>query len=268
MIAILRLLPGLLLLATCLGVAPVAGGARELDVATLLTASTRGPSAQDEAGAIAELNDALVRELCRRIAMRCIVTPLPFAEILPGVETGRFQIGAGNVLRTPEREGRVRFSRLLWRSSSRLVATQKGIDRLRLPEDDWRLDRLPAGSRVAAERGTQQHRHLLRIAAATLLQPVAVDTVGDAVQALQQGRADAALMPVRSAYFALQRQTGGNLRFVGPALTDDGLGGTVHLIFPNGEEALARDVDAALEAMRNDGSFMRIVRRHLPYLSD
>lgn len=242
--------------------------ARELKVATVRIAPGTEEAASNEAHAIAELNEALMRELCRRLTARCITQAVPFADILPGVETGRFQIAAGNVLRTPEREQRVLFSRTLWRSSSRLVADQQVVNRLRLPDDEVRLAALPAGTRVAAERGTQQFRHLARIAGSLGLTIVESDTVGSAMQALQQNRADFALMPVRSAYFLLARQSGGSYRFVGSPLTEDGLGGTVHLILPKGEAALARELDAALDAMRADGSFQRIIRRYLPYMTD
>lgn len=246
-----------------------AAAARELKVATVLIAPGKDEAASNEVSAIAELNDTLMREVCRRLTVRCVTQAIPFAEILPGVESGRFQIAAGNVLRTPEREQQVLFSRMLWRSSSRLVASQAVIDRLPLPaEDVLRLASLPSGTRVAVERGTQQHRHLTRVAASHSLVTVENDTVGDAMQALQQNRADIALMPVRSAYFLLARQSAGNYRFFGPPLTEDGLGGTVHLVLPKSEAALARELDAALDAMRADGSFQRIIRRYLPYMTD
>jgi ABC-type amino acid transport substrate-binding protein len=246
-----------------------ATGTRELQVATLRMAATENtPSGNVESDAIADLNDALTREVCRRLAVRCNQQPMPFAEIIPGVESGRFQLGVGNVLRTPEREERVLFSNMLWRSSSRLVGTPQSIRKHR-PEgsSELRLESL-RNVRIAVERGTQQQRYVSRVAADNRLAVVETSTVKDALQQLLDGRADFALMPIRSAYFLMLQQPAGAADFAGPALTEQGLGGTVHMILPKGEQALRSEVDAALDAMRRDGTFQRIIRRYMPFLAD
>lgn len=262
-----RLLLCLAALAVLLPTAATAA-ARELRVATLLTTPAGNKAESSEADAIAELNEALVRELCRRLTMRCQLQPLPFAEIIPGVEAGRFQLGAGNVIRSPDREARVLFSRTLWRASSRLVGTPAAIRRHR-PAGGGEV-RLAAlrGVRVAVVRGSQQHQFLLRQAAAQQLTLAETATIGDSLRALRDGQADFALMPVRGAYFLLAQQASGSVEFVGPPLTDGGLGGTVHLILPKAEDALRHEVDGALDAMRSDGTFQRILRRHMPFLAD
>lgn len=249
---------------------PAQAATRELKIATLLLApeADTGKPADGEANAVVELNDALARELCRRLAARCSQHPLPFADIIPGVEAGNFQIGVGNVLRTPERESHVLFSHPLWRSSSRLVGKPAGIARHR-PSDgsELRLQTLHA-VRVAVVRGTQQQRYLNRLAPAQKLTLVETATVGESLRTLLDDRADFALMPIRSAYFLLAAQSPGTLSFAGPALTAEGLGGTVHLILPKSEKTLCREVDAALDAMRSDGTFHRIIRRYMPFLAD
>lgn len=262
----------LLLLAALLPAAAAAVTApRALNVAMLRTAAAADgqPPANGESGAIAELNDALARELCQRLAARCRRQLLPFAEIIPGVESGRYQLGVGNVLRTPERERRVLFSRPLWRSSSRLVGTPAAVRRQRpAGGSDGLLPQTLRAERVAVQRGTQQHSHMLRLAPARELTLIEAATSGEALRALLDGRADFALLPMRSAYFLLAELAPGSVEFAGPALAGDGLGGSVHLILPKGEDALRRQVDAALDAMRGDGTFQRIVRRHLPFLAD
>lgn len=263
----LRRLLCLILLAT-LAPAAATAAARELRVATLLTAPAGDRPDGREASATAELNDALTRELCRRLLARCRLQPLPFAEIIPGVEAGRFQLGVGNVMRSPEREARVLFSRTLWRASSRLVGTPAAIRRHR-PADGGELHvQALHGMRIAAVRGSLQHQFLARRAPAQQLAIEEAATIDDALRALLDGRADFALLPVRGAYFLLAQQAPGSVEFVGPPLTEDGLGGTVHLILPKAEEALRREVDRALDAMRNDGSFQRIVRSRMPFLAD
>ena len=233
---------------------------QELQVATLRTGDE--PDVR-EGKTLSELNDALAREICRRLAVRCTLRPLPFAEIIPGVESGRFRIGVGNVLHTPDRADRVLFSQPLWRSSSRLVGSAAAIRKF---GGEARLSEL-RGVTIAVARGSQQQRHLLEIAEAQQLRLVETSSGEASMIALRQGRADFSLMPVRSAYFLL-RDSRGEAGFVGPALVDHGLGGTVHVILPKSDSSLRREVDAALDAMRADGTFQRILRRYMPFLAD
>lgn len=257
-LALLALLPGFPQAAP-----PPAPTARELRVATLPPTT---PNASDsESSSVTALNDALTREICQRLAVRCEVTRMPFAEVIPGVESGRYQLGVANVLRTPEREQRVLFTQMLWRSSSRLVARPQTVERHGGPA--LQLSQL-SGVTIAAERGTQQHRYLTRISEKQNLKLLETTAVGDAMRATLDGRADFALMPIRSAYFLLQQQSPGEITFAGQAMVQDGLGGTVHMILPKGSDALRQEVDAVIDAMRRDGTFQRILRRHMPFLAD
>jgi ABC-type amino acid transport substrate-binding protein len=243
--------------------------ARELRVATLLTATTQTQrGSKGKTDAIAELNEALAREVCRRLAARCTLQSLPFPEIISGVIAENFQLGVGNVLRTPERETSLLFSQTLWRSSSRLVGTPQAIRQYRQGKDaEINLSAL-RNARVAVERGTQQHRYVSALAPERQLVIVEAATIENTLQQLLDGHADFALMPMRSAYFLLAKQPANTVNFTGPALTEQGLGGTVHIILPKTATRLLAEVDIALDAMRADGTFQRIIRRYMPFLAD
>lgn len=257
-------------LALCLAVQGSAiAAAREVRVAVVLSPPIAGTaSGNEEATAIADLNEALTREVCLRAAIRCSLHPLPFAEIIPGVESGHYQIAMGNVLRTPEREHRVRFSSMLWRSSSRLIGTP-GAVKSQVPPDAAMLHvEALRNTRVAAVRGSQQLRYLQSLPPANGLRIIETDTVNESFEAVRSGRADFALEPMRSVYFQLAAAGRDDIRVIGPSMTEHGLGGTVHIILPKAEAELASAVDAALAAMRSDGTFQRILRRHMPFLAD
>lgn len=245
----------------CLAFVPAAcAEAREIQVAMLRFSATE----KGEASALAELNEEIARELCRRLALRCVLTALPFAEIIPGVASGRYQLGVGNVLRTSEREAQVLFSQTLWRSSSRLVGTATAVRK-------YGRDAVPAslhGARIAVTRGSQQHRYLQAIADKAKLTLVETSDSEESLALMRAGRADFSLMPMRNAYFLLTEAPSGQFELVGPGLIDDGLGGTVHMILSPNETRLRSDVDATLDTMRRDGSLQRIVRRYMPILAD
>ena len=211
------------------------------------------------------VSDDIAREICRRINARCTLHYVAIAEILPGVESRRFDIGFGTFLRSPEREQRVAFSDAIWHSSSRLVAapaTAKAFA-ARLGQAVT-LDNL-RDARVAAVAGSQQHAFIAGIASDRGLTAIATPAAVSAISALRDDSADFALLPVLVAYTLLSRDTAQQLEFVGPAVADRGLGGSVHIALPKQNEALRHSVNRAIAAIRADGSFQRIARQYFPF---
>lgn len=212
--------------------------------------------------------DELARETCRRINARCHFSDVPFAEILPGIESGRFDLGFGNVLRTPDREKRVAFSDPIWRSSSRLVgapATARTFAKqLGQPV---RIDTL-RDARVAATAGSRQQDYLERVAGERKLSVLAAETPADAIDMLRDNRADFALLPIRAAYSLISRDEPTRFEFVGPAVADHGLGDTTHIVLHKQNQRLRLAVNQAIGEIRADGTFQRIMQRHFPISLD
>lgn len=212
-------------------------------------------------------NEELAREICRRISVRCVLENRFFAEILPGVEAGRLDLGFGNYLRTPERELRVAFSDPIWNSSSRLLGTVDGNRRLARSGQPIRLDHLH-GVRVTAVDGTQQAVYLDSIATAQRLTVLRGKSLREVIGLLRDGKADFCLVPMLTAYDILQDDASGRFEFVGPAMVDRGLGGSVHIVLAKNKDALRRAVNQAIAAMRADGSYHRLLHRHFPFNLD
>lgn len=252
-----RLLACLTLLAAL--VAPALG--EDLHIALGIQDATPAAGKRGDTGGLAAFNEELARDICRRIAARCTTSNVLFSEILPGIENGRFDLGFGNYLRTPEREQRVAFSAAIWRSSSRLVARSGSA------AADTELATLRR-ARLAVLAETQQHAYLRRVAAERQLEVLTARTLAETFALLRDGQADFALLPMLSAYAMLVREPAGGFEFVGAPVTDDGLGGSVHIALPKGREALRLAVDRAIAAMRADGTYPRVVRRHFPFNVD
>lgn len=219
-------------------------------------------------GGLAGFNEALAREICRRAAARCAFSSLEFKTILDGVAQGDYQLGFGNFLRTPEREQRVGFSAPVWRSSSRLIGTPAAAKRF-APDagGEVQLDRL-AGARVITISGTAQYRYLQSHAAARGLSIVEMSVLQDAPARLLAGEADFLLVPALSGYALIANLPDGKLQFVGPAVAEHGLGGTVHIALPKGDTSIQKAVDQAIAAIRADGTYQRIVRQFFPFSLD
>jgi len=212
--------------------------------------------------------DELARETCRRIKARCHFSYVPFAKILPGIESGRFDLGFGNVLRTPNREKRVAFSDPIWRSSSRLVgapATALAFaERLGKPV---RIDTL-RDARVAATAGSRQQDYLVGVAEERRLTVLAAATPAETIDMLRDNRADFALLPIRAGYSQISREDPARFEFVGPAVADHGLGDSTHIVLHKQDQTLRLAVNRAIAEIRADGTFQRIMQRHFPISLD
>ena len=214
---------------------------------------------------LADFNLALAREACRCMAARCVFWYPDFAEIIPGIESKRFQLGFGSYLRTPEREARVAFSDSLWRSSSRLLAFAPVAARFApSPAGEITVQTL-RNARVVSITSSQQHAYLQRLARAQGLEVLGAATMRDCLAALRQEQADFALLTVLGAYLALDPAASNTPTFVGPALVDHDLGGSVHIALPRDDEKLRRAVNKALAEMRRDGSYQRLWRQRFPF---
>jgi len=245
--------------------------AHALELRVALGVQDQAPKAAGKSGATGGLvafNEDLAREICRRMNAHCSFTYGIFPSILPDVEAQRADLGFGNFLRTPERERRVDFSDSIWRSSSRLLATVATARRYAdHPDGEMTLDKL-RGVRVAAIADTQQAIYLRSVAAEQQLSLIEAKTMADTMRLLRDGKADFALLTMLSAFVMLNQEAPGTFEFVGPAIAERGLGGTVHIALSKGNATLRPAVNRAIAAIRADGTWLRIVRRHFPFNLD
>ena len=223
------------------------------------------PVASSRETLLADFNLALARELCRRLHTRCRFSYPDFAEIIPGIENQRYQLGFGSYLRTPERDARVAFSRPLWRSSSRLLAFSTVATRFAAAAGaELTLETL-RDARVTTIIGSQQHAYLQRVAPTQGLQISGRATLRECLDALNAEQADFALLPVLGAYLVLDPTAVPAPAFIGPGIVDHGLGGNVHIALPRDDHGLLEAVNVALDGMSRDGSYPRLWRRYFPF---
>lgn len=241
--------------------------ARELRIA-LGVADARALHGAGQTGGLAAFNEDLAREICRRMSARCTTVNIVFADILPGIEAGAFELGFGNYLRTPEREKRVAFSDKIWRSSSRLVARSATARRFAATlGPDVALASL-RDARLAVVADTQQQAYLQGLPGERGLSVVPARTMDETLGLVRDGKADFCLLPMLSAYAMLSREAAGEFEFVGPPQTEGGLGGSVHIALPKADAALRQAVNLGIASLRADGTYHRIVRRHFPFSLD
>jgi ABC-type amino acid transport substrate-binding protein len=209
---------------------------------------------RDENGKLKGFNVDLVQALCQRLQRECRLDVLRFPDVLPSVNAGRHDLGVANTLRTPEREKLVRFTRVIWRSTSSLIGLRELGGAL--------MPTLLAREQTCAIAGSRQIGWLIERSGK---QPLAATSNGELLDLLSRQRCQLALMPTQQALSFLQGKEGQRFAYIGTPLDEEGLGGDVHIALRPGNDNLKTEIDAALDSLIRDGTHERLSRSHFPY---
>lgn len=209
----------------------------------------------DEKGDLTGFSVAIAKELCKVLTADCILTPVPFAEFVPGVAEGRFDFAVANVLRTAEREKRVDFTDHYWRSSSSFVG-KPGVVAQVSPA-------ALAGKHIAVQTGSQQERYLRKTYDGIAVID-AYPTNVDRNTALIEGRAQLMLGSTISHFAFLTTTDGQGFELIGEPMYEQGLGGEVGLPIRKGRDDLRRRLNGAIATIVRDGTYSRINNQYFP----
>ncbi|WP_168735187.1 substrate-binding periplasmic protein [Pseudothauera rhizosphaerae] len=247
------LLGRVLLLSLLLGTAPA--GAEELRV--VLTPRSVPFSYLDANGELTGFNVDVARAICAQLGRTCRLETAAFADIIPAVAAGRYDLGAANFLRTPEREREVAFTVPFWRSASVFVG-KAGRPMKTVGE-------LLGEAQVCAVAGSAQQRYLSGQAGEHAANVRMLPTGQDLLEGLASGACQVALLPAMQALPFIKTPQGAGLAFLGTPLREHGLGGSVHMVVRRGDDALRTAVDHALHDLIASGEHERLARRYFPF---
>jgi polar amino acid transport system substrate-binding protein len=189
-----------------------------------------------------------VREIGRRLNFRPEFREISWESMVEGVATGQFDMAANGITVTPERARVVDYSTSYTQLRQRLL--------VRLREGRFRsLAEFAgtAGARLGAQKGNTNYTRAEELVGRSRI--VAYDGFGELVQALISGDLDAVIIDDIGG----QGYVGANaerLRLLDGALASQDLA----MIFTRGQ-SLRTAVDAALAAMRADGTLGRLNAR-------
>ena len=203
----------------------------------------------NERGELTGFSVDIARALCRAMGSECRFVTATFADFLPGVMEKRFDFVVANVLRTPEREKMVDFTKRFWRSSSMFVG-KPGVAR------DISAGSLK-GKVVGVQKGAVQERYL-RERYANVVSVLAYSTNAERNAALVGGNVDLIFGSTVSHFAFLSTAEGAGFDFVGGPIDGQGLGGEVAIPLAKGRDDLRKRLNVAIDAILNDGTFSRI----------
>ena len=209
----------------------------------------------DEKGELTGFSVAIAKELCKVLKAECTLTPVPFAEFVPGVAGGRFDFAVANVLRTAEREKLVDFTMHYWRSSSSFVGKPGVVTEIS-----------PAaltGKHIAVQTGAMQERYLRKTYdGIAIIDAYPTNTERNA--ALIDGRAELMLGSTISHFAFLTTNEGQGFELIGDPMFEQGLGGEVGLPIRKGRDDLRQRLNDAIAAIVRDGTYSRINNQYFP----
>jgi len=206
------------------------------------------------------LHVSVARAVCDHMDVECAFAVTAADRLLDGLETGAVDMVAADLAITLDRAAHVRFLHPHARTASLLVGRAGSWPE---PATTGPL-KAPAAAELAGRvlvsaSGTDQARTLSEMVppGATL---ALAQTPRDCIAALQQGEADAALLPLALALDALAGPNGADLIALGPPQTQGLAGGPVALAVATGDGGLATAANAALTALDRNGTLRALAR--------
>jgi glutamine transport system substrate-binding protein len=239
------LLPFALLLA----LAPSAGAAHK----PVLNAAT-DPSfvpfemLDRDSGRMVGFDMDILREVARRAGFDYHLRTMSFNGIIPALQTGSVDLAIAGITITARRARVVDFSRPYYDSGLRILVaadddTIHDIDDLR-------------GKRVACKIGSTSYDFLHKRLAGGSARIVPYPGTADMYLALMSGSVDAVLYDAPNVSYFAKTRGGGRVKTVGPLYAGQQYGIALVKNSP-----WRKAIDAALKAMRADGSYARIHAR-------
>lgn len=194
--------------------------------------------------------------VCERIKAECTLVQQEWDGMIPALAARKFDMIVASMTITDERKRAVDFSDPYYDVPSRFVA-RAGAFRDHTPADF-------KGRKIIVLRNSPRAKYLAeRYKDSPLLQ---VNKETDVYLELVAGRGDVGFgSSVVSSEAFLKKPEGRGFAQVGATVRLDGGAGGVGIAFRKGEDALREKVNAALRAIRADGTYKRMADRYFDF---
>jgi ABC-type amino acid transport substrate-binding protein len=182
-----------------------------------------------------------------------------FDGIIPALQGRKFEAILSAMSITPKRETQVAFSTPLFNTPSRLIGRQ-GAD-IRPNVESLK------GRRVGVAQGSTQEAYAKAYWAPSGIEVVSYGNQEQVYTDLRSGRIDATLTDMISGSEGfLKTAQGTGYAFLGEPVTDARtLGKGAAIGFREDDAALREKIDAAIEAMKKDGTYLKIRQRYFDF---
>ncbi|WP_100398156.1 transporter substrate-binding domain-containing protein [Bacillus sp. FJAT-44742] len=201
-----------------------------------------------EDGELVGFDIDLINAIADEAGFEIEIEQMEFSGIVAAIPSERFDMGIAGMTITEEREENIDFSQPYY-DAGLVLAVKDGSDIQSIDDVD--------GLTVATRVGSTSEDYLNENTEANI---EAFPEIPEAYQAVLTERADAVLYDLPNVQYYAETETGGELQIVGDTLTGEQYG----IAFPKGSE-LVDEVDAAIDALKEDGTFGDIYEKWFGY---
>lgn len=205
-------------------------------------------SYRDDKGELTGFNVEISREICATLRSRCTLVPVNIDTLIDIVAKGDADFAVAGMVASPERRGRVLFSKPYFQSFSVFLA-RSGME----PGQ--------AGAKVAVIKGSAQAAFVEKSGWSA----VTVSTQAELAPVLRSGAAQASILPMASAVALIREPSVASLQLKSRVLHDPLLSGTLHMPIHPGRPDLVPAIDAAIDVLKRDGRYDQINSRFIPF---
>ncbi|MFZ2974590.1 MAG: transporter substrate-binding domain-containing protein [Ferribacterium limneticum] len=238
------------LLCCALPVAPGSGAlaADEPALRVLVLENAPPMSFRDEFGHLTGFSVEIARAVCSEMRVNCAFDVVSQSALLPAMSQGKADIAAVGLLETAERRARILFAKPYYRSMSLWLA-QPGVT----PGQ--------AGVKVAVVGGSAQDAYGRKQG----WDMHAVTTHGELGEPLLSGKAQAVLVPMITAINLQKTEAFRKLGLTTTVIQAPELSGDASFGISPFRPELLKEINAALDRIKRNGTYDRINSRFLPF---
>jgi arginine/ornithine transport system substrate-binding protein len=216
-------------------------------------------STVDKKGKLSGFDIDMADEICKRIKAKCTKVQVGWADILDVVNKRKADMVVASTSITDGRRRRgITFSERYYHTPA-MFLRRKGED----VEGVWTSLR----GKTIGVQATTTHDQFVTTEFTEVATIKRYKTLPEMVQALVNKKVDVILADAWSLQqTAIKGKNGKNLEFTGPPYTDRRwFGEGIGVILPPNDPDLKTQVDGAIVAMRNDGTYMTIAKKYFTF---
>jgi arginine/ornithine transport system substrate-binding protein len=207
-------------------------------------------------GKLAGFDIDIAQAVCARIGAECVLVQQEWDGMMPALAARKFDMIVASMTISEERKKAADFSDPYYDVPSRWVAKAGAF-----------ANHEPAtlkGRRIAVLRNSPRALHVAKLYPQSPV--LLVNRESDVYLELAAGRADIGFgSSVVSSEAFLKRPEGKGFAQVGPTVRLDGGGGGVGIAFRKGDAVLRDKVNAALRAIKADGTYKKLADRYFDF---
>jgi arginine/ornithine transport system substrate-binding protein len=210
-------------------------------------------------GAITGFDYDIGNALCEKMAVKCVWTEQQFDGLIPSLKVRKIDAVLSSMSITPDRLKSVDFSKKYYHTPGKLAMKTGTV--INDPLVDLK------GKRVGVQRASTYDRYASDKFAAAGVEVVRYGSQGEAFLDLASGRLDATLADIVNIDEGfIKTDAGKGFALVGPDFTDNKyFGNGAGIAVRKGDSATADKLNAAIDAVRADGTYQKIQNKYFNY---